>query len=745
MRKLGILGLLEILLSPAMAWAQSTSSGQTVPCVAPAQTIQPPNMVVTPPPVTATFPASMVTLSLGGGATLNVPTPSNTQTVQPLTMTVTPLPVVVPSVTTTCTITSTTTTPTPVATTGTLPTLSVQNTGTVASEPQYVTYQQAFVQGVIPAGSGLAATVDSVAVPVQVDVKTTWPDGSANLALVTLQAPAVAAGATVPVTLAVGAAPTGAPVALTSALTGTLTVHSGTTSTPYTIDGAALVKGATKPNYWMQGPLATEARFDVPITGSAHLQVDARVYADGSRVTNLAVRNDIAMGTTGGPLTYDLSAADGAQTVSVTGIKQFQYENWDWTLAATTPLNLVRDVPYYIAAGALLPFNLAAGSSINYTTMPTAAETAPLGSCGITMYMPTTGGRDDIGPTTGTNAAWVYSQTAANQAWSLCKAHAAFGIPWNFYDAGHGGWISVVNYPNLQAEYNQYGTNLTQAVDQTNNGWTPDTAHQPDGFYVPYLFVGDRWMLDGLQAQAAYSVIAPWTGMRNNAIGALPQTNDNVIFGEQLRGGAWSIREIDEAAYASPPSVDQTYLAGVAAHNWAWMAGQIPSLTTLEGQAAGYIIDVNGCGPCIAPWQEAFFTVETAQAMMFGNADAKKVLAWMDGFWTGGVTNLGAFIAENEMPTLVGTTSSNGQIYWSSTANSWAYAATVPTWAGIKSAWTSPPNAQNAVLSALEIESHMLPSASNTAALQAFLGFAIPYTDAKSMQATPNFNFAPGG
>ena len=38
-------------------------------------------------------------------------------------------------------------------------------------------------------------------------------------------------------------------------------------------------------------------------------------------------------------------------------------------------------------------------------------------------------------------------------------------------------------------------TGLTQQVDGLT-GWEPDTPHQPNLSFVPYVLTGDRWMLD---------------------------------------------------------------------------------------------------------------------------------------------------------------------------------------------------------------------------------------------------------
>jgi hypothetical protein len=70
------------------------------------------------------------------------------------------------------------------------------NNGTVATPAEYVTFGHSFRLGQLPQGGGLAADFGAGSVQAQLDVKTSYADGSAAHALVTVPVPAMASGTT---------------------------------------------------------------------------------------------------------------------------------------------------------------------------------------------------------------------------------------------------------------------------------------------------------------------------------------------------------------------------------------------------------------------------------------------------------------------------------------------------------------------------------------------------------------------
>ncbi len=77
----------------------------------------------------------------------------------------------------------------------------LQNPTTGALPARGRTTGVGFAKGAAPAGSTFVGSTNGSPVPIQVDVHSTWPDGSARWASVSLIAPALAAGASVPITI----------------------------------------------------------------------------------------------------------------------------------------------------------------------------------------------------------------------------------------------------------------------------------------------------------------------------------------------------------------------------------------------------------------------------------------------------------------------------------------------------------------------------------------------------------------
>ncbi len=135
------------------------------------------------------------------------------------------------------------------------------------------------------------------------DVKATNPDGSVRMAVLTLQQPALAAGASAGVMLQLAPAGTSQgrggrprrprPTAATtspsiSACTTPTAAPRRCISTSPRRWPQALRNGTA--SSWLSGPQASQVRIDVPVAGSLHLTFDITAYADGSQYHRRAVQ-----------------------------------------------------------------------------------------------------------------------------------------------------------------------------------------------------------------------------------------------------------------------------------------------------------------------------------------------------------------------------------------------------------------------------------------------------------------------
>ncbi len=535
--------------------------------------------------------------------------------------------------------------------------LLLQNPTTSTLPSREVTFGQIFVAGQLPAASGLVATVNGTQLPIQVDVKTTYPDGSARMTIVTMQAPALPAVSSTSVMLSLGAKEKGRPVDLTTLgaagydVKVKLTFHNkdGSTTGHTVHAGSALqqaLSGGTAA-YWMQGPQATEARVDVPIVAALHVIFDVRGYVDGSTFTDVQINNDIAMSSSGGEQDYDVSIQYGGTTIdNYAGIHQYEYSSWHqgiWS-NGTPPVNVQHDVAYLERASAIPPYDLTTG--VASATLDSELQqmgsgwNAPLATNGVSTYMGATGGRPDIGPQPQWIAVWLLTQDAGAAAYALGNADAGGSIPWNMWDAARGRWLNTNDIPDIWTDPRggpgTYTTGLTQPppLQSGSQPWVIDTAHQPDLNYVPYILTGQHYRLDRLEAQAAYSITDAWPTARN-VYGAVP-SNDIVSYGLQIRATAWDLREIQEAAWISDDgSFAQAYFNQVMDDNLTYFVGLEPSLTKQTGELAG-IWGMGDYTPgVIPPWQLDFLASALGVSASQGNTKAAQVLGWMDGYLAG--------------------------------------------------------------------------------------------------------------
>jgi hypothetical protein len=509
--------------------------------------------------------------------------------------------------------------------------LRLQNVGPATQAARYVTFGQAFRSGDVPVTAGLVAKFASGTIPVQVDVKSRYPDRSVRFAVLTLLAPQLAGNATADAMLATGGSQ-GSPINLQIALAShslRVSFSGGVSASVDAILQLTSALAAGHASYWLQGPNATQARVDVPITGSLHVLFDVTAYADGAIATEATFANDYAMQSVGGRLQYTVTIARDGQTVySSPSLNHYQYQQWRYT-DTNNPINVQRDVGYILSADALQNYDVSTGIESN--AIP-AVPYAPLGAAGIRQYMPSTGDRPDIGPVTLLNTQWLLSQDARAANSALAQANGAASVPWHFFDKSTGDYLSLDKYPSLWTDPRGSPT-LTQPV--TEPTWTTDTAHQPGLSFVPYLLTGARFHLDQIDAQAAFAVLATWNAPRQNGRGIV------VNGAEQIRAQAWNLRQISDAAWANPDGTPaKEYWTRILQNNMSsLLASTIPAMNAAAGAVHGFIPgDYRGDATSrlqTAPWQQDFFVSSMATVAARGSADAKTALQWMANWQVG--------------------------------------------------------------------------------------------------------------
>ena len=250
-----------------------------------------------------------------------------------------------------------------------------------------------------------------------------------------------------------------------------------------------------------------------------------------------------------------------------------------------------------------------------------------------TAYMPTTGGRDDIGLLPGWAAIYLLSMDKAAREATLGTADLAGSWSMHYRDRRTGRPVSLIDFP--------YMTILGHAGDTVNpktgkpeefppcpkdackSPYAHDVSHQPAFAYLPYLVTGDFYHLEELEFWAMYDVFSSNPGYRENVKGLLKP--------EQVRGQAWALRTLGEAAYIAPDGDPlKAHFQRILKSNLDWYNAEYTdnrNANKLGFIANGYALaykDQTG----LAPWQDDFFTSAVGHLADLGFDGAKRLLAW---------------------------------------------------------------------------------------------------------------------
>ncbi|MDR2119169.1 MAG: hypothetical protein LBP25_06520 [Tannerellaceae bacterium] len=279
---------------------------------------------------------------------------------------------------------------------------------------------------------------------------------------------------------------------------------------------------------------------------------------------------------------------------------------WRRTFAANgfAEATVAPDFAPFIAAGAV-PAYLPTVNSPSRTIRREQGERFDILNFGLmTMYMPTTGGREDIGPYPDWTAQYIIHKTDQQREYMLINGDLAGSWSGHFAKDDPSEIVTVNEKPDYWLDTRSWGDNKP-LNDLRGVANIPDGAHVPSLAYVPYLVTGDRYYNDEMLHYANQAVLASNPGF-NGRYG-----EQGLIWQNEMRGWAWRFRNIADAAnYLPDDHRYKDYFTGIMNNNLRAMdAYAAANPTPLGFVPFGTEIRVAGAEELIIgafPWQYAY-------------------------------------------------------------------------------------------------------------------------------------------
>ncbi len=517
-----------------------------------------------------------------------------------------------------------------------------------------VSFGQIFLPGTVRPGEPLQVVLDGHPAPIQVDPKAFNPDGSVRHAILTVELPKLRSGQDLNATILRN--PSAAPVAALPvdmalpALGLSVTLKAaGGAAHKVDLDLQTIARNPKNvvPGFWLNGPLAQERRYMADIDDHLQVLFDVFVPKSGPARVDVIFHNDWTGLGRNDNLDYDVDITLGGTPVyQARAVHHYTFADWHhllWTDGKDSvrvtqdlaTLEAAAAVPRYVANFPVAReiMNDLEGSTDKLGDKPMSAGT-------VTRYMPSTGGRWDIGPLPTWSVVDLLNSSEETRKLVLANGDAAGAVPWHIRDRKTGLPLSIDAHPKTWLDQRGQGTVaegvLPEPFQEENHGWTMDDAHQPSLSYYPYLLTGSQYYRDELAAQAAFVLLSYDDGYRGGAQGYIMGKNGEAW--TQVRGLAWSLRTLANAAFILPTSYPMRgYFDAKLKANLAKLTQIFIQERRMKaaGPLEGWVTGPYRPEYATAPWQQGFLAVVLTWTNDMGYADAGRMVTWMSNFLAG--------------------------------------------------------------------------------------------------------------
>ncbi|TXL65953.1 hypothetical protein [Zeimonas arvi] len=434
--------------------------------------------------------------------------------------------------------------------------------------------------------------VDGQSVASQSDVKTRHADGSVRFAVVSAVLPAVPASGGVTLSFADGPCNNDGALSAQQMLgaeydfDAVVSLNDGAAGTA----SARALIAAGKYRLWTSGPVVTTAIVADHEGKSADIGVDGYKSVRPSFEVQFwpalkLTRTRVVMETTDTEkvqnqrygVTITAGASSPQPVYSRADVEHLYMSRWTrtfWRGGEPAALNIDYNVAYLAATQAIPNYDASIRlSSTSKSSIVSAWQAAPKDIFEQGMWnpsMPTTGGRPDLGPYPKWMVAWLYDGSAELKEVALGQADLAGAWPMHLREGSAGKYVDrdktepalgqpVSGYARPTLAMLDLGYAYSDAADKvkvvgtTNRGaWVPDNAHQPQPFFIPYLLTGEHFYKEQLQFWSGFSLLDDSRGLYGLYCYSKNASKSHLGIGGQIRGIAWGMRMLGEAAWAVP-------------------------------------------------------------------------------------------------------------------------------------------------------------------------------------------------
>jgi hypothetical protein len=530
----------------------------------------------------------------------------------------------------------------------------IQNTSATAQAALPVTFGQVFAAGDLRPSDSLVGRFDNgTTIPLQLDVKATHPDGSVRHAVVSGIVQNMNANETRTLALMKSNAPHAGGMDPKTLLKNgfSSSVHATINGVRYNASADDILKANGAYQTWLSGAVANEWHVSAPLTtadGVAHPHLTARFAirwyeAVKKARVDVTIENTWAYEPNPQNFTYDAEVkVQGAVVYSKPALTHLHHARWRkmfWWGGDASQAYVKHNTRYLIASRALPNYDQSitiSESELNTIKSKfSGVVTEPMNVGLAVKAMATTGGRDDIGILPSWATSYLLSMDKRAKDATLGTSDLAGTWSIHYRDKNTDKPISLIDYPYMTIKGNP-GDTKNPATKQREafpscpastlckTPFSHDTSHQANFNYLPYLVTGDHYYLEELQFWAMYNVFQSNPGYRKNIQG--------LVGTGQVRGQAWNMRTLAEAAYVTPDTDRlKEHFNRVLTSNLDWFNAYY--LNSGEGANALGVITANGAlvyngERGVGPWQDDFFTAAIGHVNELGFTKALPLLQW---------------------------------------------------------------------------------------------------------------------